>query len=38
MIAVLLPPGPSSKMHGLDAEQSLSLLPLGDRPILQHII
>jgi NDP-sugar pyrophosphorylase family protein len=38
MIAVILSPGPSPTMHGLDAEQSLSLLPLVDRPILQHII
>lgn len=38
MIAVILPPGPSTKMHGLDGEQTLALLPLGDRPILQHII
>jgi NDP-sugar pyrophosphorylase family protein len=38
MIAVILPPGPSSEMYGLDAEQSRSLLPLGDRPVLQHII
>jgi NDP-sugar pyrophosphorylase family protein len=38
MIAVILPPGPKSEMCGLDAEQSRSLLPLGDRPVLQHII
>jgi NDP-sugar pyrophosphorylase family protein len=25
-------------MYGLDAERSSSLLPLGDRPILQHIV
>jgi hypothetical protein len=25
-------------MHGLDAERSPSLLPLGDRPALQHIV
>ena len=38
MIGVILLPGPSSKMHGLDAQRSLSLLPLGDRPVLQHIV
>jgi NDP-sugar pyrophosphorylase family protein len=25
-------------MHGLDAQRSLALLPLGDRPMLQHIV
>jgi dTDP-glucose pyrophosphorylase len=38
MIAVILLPSPSSEMHGLDMRQSLSLLPLGDRSVLQHII
>jgi NDP-sugar pyrophosphorylase family protein len=38
MIAVILPPGPSLEMCGLDVEQSRSLLPLGDRPVLQHIV
>lgn len=38
MIGVIVVPGHSSKMHGLDAKRSLALLPLGDRPILQHIV
>ncbi len=38
MIAVILLPGPSPAMLGLDREQSIALLPLGDRPILQHIV
>ncbi len=38
MIGVIVVPGPSSRMHGLDTERPASLLPLGDRPVLQHII
>jgi NDP-sugar pyrophosphorylase family protein len=38
MIAVIVLPGPSRTMHGLDAQRSLALLPLGDRPIIQQII
>jgi NDP-sugar pyrophosphorylase family protein len=38
MIGVIVVPGPSPKMHGLDADRSLALLPLGDRPALQHIV
>jgi NDP-sugar pyrophosphorylase family protein len=38
MIGVIVLPGPSTEMHGLDAQRSLSLLPLGDRPMLQHIV
>jgi NDP-sugar pyrophosphorylase family protein len=38
MIGVIVLPGPSSEMHGLDAQRSSSLLPLGDRPMLQHIV
>jgi NDP-sugar pyrophosphorylase family protein len=39
MIAVIVLPGYSSReTHGLYAQRSLPLLPLGDRPALQHII
>jgi NDP-sugar pyrophosphorylase family protein len=38
MIAVIFVPWPSPSMHDLDTDQSLSLLALVDRPILQHII
>lgn len=38
MIGVIVLPGLSPRMHGLDAHRSLALLPLGDRPVLQHII
>jgi NDP-sugar pyrophosphorylase family protein len=38
MIGVIVVPGPSLRMHGLDTERPASLLPLGDRPVLQHII
>jgi hypothetical protein len=38
MIGVVIVPGHSSAMHGLDAKRSLALLPVGDRPILQHIV
>ncbi|SFS07160.1 NDP-sugar pyrophosphorylase, includes eIF-2Bgamma, eIF-2Bepsilon, and LPS biosynthesis proteins [Granulicella pectinivorans] len=38
MIGVIIVPGPSPAMHGLDADRSLALLPLGDRPALQHIV
>ncbi len=38
MIAVIILPGPSSTMFGLDAKCPSSLLPLGDRPVLQHIV
>ena len=39
MIAVIVLPGYSSReMHGLYAQRSLPLLPLGDRPAIQHII
>jgi NDP-sugar pyrophosphorylase family protein len=38
MIAVIVLSGPLEGMHGLDAERSSSLLPLGDRPALQHIV
>ncbi len=39
MIAVIVLPGYSSReMHGLYAQRSLPLLPLGDRSTLQHII
>lgn len=39
MIAVIVLPGYSSQeMHGLYAQRSLPLLPLGDRSTLQHIV
>ena len=38
MIAILVIPDPTSRMLGLDATQSQTLLPLGDRPFLQHIV
>jgi len=38
MIGVIVLSGPFEGMHGLDADRSPSLLPLGDRPALQHII
>ena len=38
MIGVIVVPGPSPAMHGLDADRSLALLPLGDRPAIQHIV
>src|ERR1700749_1228772 len=38
MIGVIVLSGPFKGMHGLDADRSPSLLPLGDRPALQHIV
>jgi NDP-sugar pyrophosphorylase family protein len=38
MIGVIVVPGASPAMHGLDADRSLALLPLGDRPALQHVV
>jgi NDP-sugar pyrophosphorylase family protein len=38
MIAVIVLPGYSREMYGIYAQRSLPLLPLGDRPTLQHII
>ena len=38
MIGVIVLSGPFAGMHGLDAQRSPSLLPLGDRPALQHIV
>ena len=38
MIGVIVVPGPKAAMHGLDEHTAASLLPLGDRPILQHLI
>lgn len=38
MIGVIVLPGPTPAMHGLDADRSSALLPLGDRPVLQHIV
>ena len=38
MIGVIVLSGPFPGMHGLDAQRSPSLLPLGDRPALQHIV
>lgn len=38
MIGVIVVPGPSARMHGLDTKRSLALLPLCDRPLLQHIV
>ncbi|MDE1175191.1 MAG: NDP-sugar synthase [Edaphobacter sp.] len=38
MIGVIVVPGHSSAMHGLDERRSLALLPLGDRPLLQHVV
>jgi NDP-sugar pyrophosphorylase family protein len=38
MIGVIVLSGPLAGMHGLDAQRSPSLLPLGDRPALQHIV
>lgn len=38
MIGIIVVPGHSPKMCGLDVNQSLALLPLGDRPMLQHIV
>ena len=38
MIGVVVVPGPTTTMHGLDETFSLALLPIGDRPLLQHIV
>lgn len=38
MIGVIVVPGNSSGMYGLDAKRSSALLPIGDRPMLQHIV
>jgi NDP-sugar pyrophosphorylase family protein len=38
MIGVIVVPGSSPLMHGLDAKRSAALLPLGDRPMLQRIV
>lgn len=38
MIAVVVLPGPNETMLGLDEHVPSALLPLGDRPVLQHII
>jgi NDP-sugar pyrophosphorylase family protein len=38
MIGVIVLSGPFPQMHGLDSQRSPSLLPLGDRPALQHIV
>ncbi len=38
MIGVIVVPGNSSVMHGLDTKRSAALLPVGDRPMLQHIV
>jgi NDP-sugar pyrophosphorylase family protein len=38
MIGVLVLAGTVPDMHGLDAERSPSMLPLGDRPALQHVV
>jgi NDP-sugar pyrophosphorylase family protein len=38
MIGIIVLPGPTAAMHRLDEHAPLSLLPLGDRPILQHIV
>jgi NDP-sugar pyrophosphorylase family protein len=38
MIGVIVVPGHSPKMQSLDAKRSLALLPIGDRPLLQHIV
>jgi dTDP-glucose pyrophosphorylase len=38
VIAVILVPGPLETWFGLDEYQSSTLLPLADRPVLQHII
>jgi len=38
MIGVIVVPGISPAMHGLDADRSLALLPLVDRPALQHVV
>src|ERR1700679_2445933 len=38
MTGVIVLSGPFPGMHGLDAHRSPSLLPLGDRPALQHIV
>ena len=38
MIGVVVVPGISAEMLGLDCARSLALLPLCDRPMIQHII
>jgi len=38
MIGVIVVPSNSDLMHGLDAKRSSALLPLGDRPMLQHVV
>jgi NDP-sugar pyrophosphorylase family protein len=38
MIAVIMLPGPSASLLGLDDRHPAALLPIGDRPVLQHII
>ena len=38
MIAVVVLPGPAPAMLGLDARRPAALLPLGDRPFLQHLL
>jgi NDP-sugar pyrophosphorylase family protein len=38
MIGIIVLPGPSQDMLGLDERAPVSLLPLGDRPFLQHVI
>ncbi|HTF67186.1 MAG TPA: NDP-sugar synthase [Edaphobacter sp.] len=38
MIGIIVLPGASQDMLGLDEHVPVSLLPLGDRPFLQHVI
>lgn len=38
MIGIIVLPGPSASMHRLDEHAPHALLPLVDRPVLQHIV
>lgn len=38
MIGVIVFPGPDEAAYGLAEQMPLSLLPLGDRPVIQHMI
>jgi NDP-sugar pyrophosphorylase family protein len=38
MKAIIMFSGPNPALHGLDEHQPGALLPLGDRPFLQHVI
>ncbi len=38
MIAILVCPGLNPELHGLDEHLPTPMLPLGDRPFLQHVV